>query len=62
VVCGRRAKSDEIIVKDPGQFESGPLRAETRLGGGVLDMHGEQHSFPDGRTGPAAMVRFSLPF
>jgi hypothetical protein len=62
VVCARRTKSDEIFVRDPGRFESGPLRAETRIGGGILDVHGEQHGLPDGRSAPAAMVRFRIPF
>ena len=62
VVCGRGAKSDVIVVKNPAQFEMGPLRAETRFLGGMLDVHGEQHALPDGRSAPAAMVRFRIPF
>jgi hypothetical protein len=63
VVCGRRAKAQEVIVRNPGQFESRQLRAETGLGSGAtLDMHAEQHSRPDGRSGPAVMVRIKTPF
>ena len=61
VVCGRR-KNDEIRVRDAGRFEQKPLKAETRLGGASLDVHAEQRSLPDGRSGPAAMVRIRIPF
>jgi hypothetical protein len=62
VVCGRR-KNDEIIVRDGAGLEGKPLKAEVRLPSGVtLDVHGEQHTMPDGRSGPAAMVRVTIPF
>ena len=62
LVCGRRRKNDEIRVRDAGRFEQKPLKAETRLGGASLDVHAEQRSLPDGRSGPAALVRIRIPF
>ena len=62
VVCGRR-KNDEIVVRDGAGLEGKPLKAEVKLpGGATLDMHAEQHTMPDGRSAPAAMVRVTIPF
>jgi hypothetical protein len=62
VVCGRR-KNDEPVIRDPGRFARRPLRAEVKLpSGATLDLHAEQHGSPDGRSGPAAMIRVRIPF
>ena len=63
IVCGRRPGGDYPLAKWERVFRSGPLVAETGIGGGAkLRAYGESAALPGGHVSKRAMVGIRLGF
>ncbi len=63
VVCGRRHSDRNRVLPIEGDYETGPLRAETGVGGGMkAAMEAEQVQFPNGTKSNRMMMRLKIPF
>jgi hypothetical protein len=62
VICGRRSGNAYPLAEMRGIFETGPLRAETHIGGATARAYVESVKFPNGMTSNRAMVGIKLPF
>jgi hypothetical protein len=63
VVCGRRHEDRNRVLPIQGNFETGPLRAETAIGRnmkGSVDVDAVR--FPNGTESKRLMVRLRVPF
>jgi hypothetical protein len=63
VVCGRRHGDRNRLLPIEGSFETGPLIAETGVGGNMkAGMVGETVRFSNGTVSNRVMVRLRVPF
>ena len=62
VVCGRRGGNAYPLAQMSRIYETGPLRAETRIGGTTVHAYTESVGFPSGRISKRIMFGIKLPF
>jgi hypothetical protein len=63
VVCGRRHADRNRVLPIEGDYETGPLRAETGVGHNMkASVDGETVRFSNGTKSNRMMVRLKVPF